>query len=52
MSHPHQMEFVENFVSSLKKLEVHNFVAHQQSSFFKETQSSLQDGKVIVLGHL
>jgi hypothetical protein len=44
-------EFVEKFISSLKKLKVYNFVAHQQSSFFKETKSSLQDGEVIVLGH-
>jgi hypothetical protein len=41
-------EFVEKFISSLKKLKVQDFVAHQQSSFFKETKSSLQDGKVIV----
>jgi hypothetical protein len=44
-------EFVEKFVSSLKKLKVPDFVAHQQFSFFKETKSSLQDGEVIVLGH-
>jgi hypothetical protein len=43
-------EFVEKFVSSLKKLKVHNFVAQQQYSFLKETESSLQDGEVIVLG--
>jgi hypothetical protein len=43
-------EFVEKFVSSLKKLKVHDFVAHQQSSFLQETQSSLQDREVIVLG--
>jgi hypothetical protein len=29
---------------------VHDFVAHKQSSFLKETISSLQDGEVIVLG--
>jgi hypothetical protein len=43
-------EFVEKFVSSLKKLKIHDFVAHQQSSFLKETKSSLQDGEVIVFG--
>jgi hypothetical protein len=30
-------EFLEKFVSSLKKLKVNDFVAHQQSSFLKET---------------
>jgi hypothetical protein len=29
---------------------IHDFVAHQQSSFLKETKSSLQDGEVIVSG--
>jgi hypothetical protein len=43
-------EFVEKFVSSVKKLKVHDFVAHQQSSFLKEIKSSLQGGEVIVLG--
>jgi hypothetical protein len=43
-------EFVEKFISSLKKLEVHDFVAHQQSSFLKETKSSIQDGEVTVFG--
>jgi hypothetical protein len=43
-------EFVEKFISSLKKLNVHDFVAHQQSSVLKETKSSLPDGEVIVLG--
>jgi hypothetical protein len=43
-------EFVEKFVSSLNKLKVHEFVAHQQSSFMKETKSSLQDVEVTVLG--
>jgi uncharacterized SAM-dependent methyltransferase len=44
------MNFVEKFASSLKKLKVHDFVAHQQSSFLKETKSSLQYGEVIVVG--
>jgi hypothetical protein len=43
-------EFVEKFVSSLKKLKVHDFVAHQHSLFVKETRSSFQDEEVIVLG--
>jgi hypothetical protein len=43
-------EVVEKFVSSLKELKVYDFAANQQSSFFKETKSSLQDGEVIVLG--
>jgi hypothetical protein len=43
-------EFVEKFVSSLKKLKVHDFAAHQRSSFLKETKSSLQDGEVIFWG--
>jgi hypothetical protein len=32
-------EFVEKFISSLKKLNVHDFAAHRQSSFLKETKS-------------
>jgi hypothetical protein len=43
-------KFGEKFLSSLKKLKVHDFVAHQQSSFLKETKFSLQDREVIVLG--
>jgi hypothetical protein len=43
-------EFVEKFVSSLKKLKVHNFVAQLQSSFFKGTKSSLQDAEVLFWG--
>jgi hypothetical protein len=43
-------EFVETFISSLQKLKVHDFIAHQQFSFLKETKSSLQDAEVIVLG--
>jgi hypothetical protein len=34
-------ESVEKFLSSLKKLKVPDFVAHQQASFLKETKSSL-----------
>jgi hypothetical protein len=43
-------EFVEKFISSLYKLKVPDCVAHQQSTFLKETKSSLQDGKVIFWG--
>jgi hypothetical protein len=43
-------EFVENSISSLKKLKAHDLVVHQESSFLKETKSLLQEGEVIVLG--
>jgi hypothetical protein len=34
----------------VKKLKVHDSVAHQQSSFLKETKSSLQDREAIFWG--
>jgi hypothetical protein len=43
-------EFVEKFLSSLMKPKLHDFVAHQQSSFLKETKFPVRDGEVIVLG--
>jgi hypothetical protein len=41
---------VEKFVSSLKKLKVHDFVAHQQSSFLKKQNLHFKMEKLLFWG--
>ena len=41
--------FIDEFISTLKKYQVHNFITKQQALAFKESRENLDEGEVVVI---
>ncbi|KAK3913425.1 ARL14 effector protein [Frankliniella fusca] len=41
-------EFIDDFFKQLQLLVTHDFIAHQQSSFYREKMKNLEEGEVII----
>ncbi|KAK3924629.1 Spike glycoprotein [Frankliniella fusca] len=42
-------DFIEEFLSLMKEVNLHDFLAKKQAQFLRETKHSLQDGEAVVL---
>ena len=41
--------FIDEFISTLKKYQVHNFIIKQQALAFKESRENLDEGELVVI---